>query len=176
VLARVSTSSTKFRNAIIGKTTAAYADNDTTLTVSAATATEFARLITATGGNISALFVGPPTAAGTVAETAITVTAASGTTLTIADLNLNKVTDSLLVPASLVDGTWCFVDDNDGVVLTDQNNARIDNTCERPLRAGDIDSSQIIDWPADTSTRAWLVGKLNATAGSGFLFDHLIGD
>lgn len=70
-----------YRNFIIGKSTAAYVDNDTTITVGAATATEVARLIAAAGASLSLAFIGPPTAAGTVAATAITVTAASGTTL-----------------------------------------------------------------------------------------------
>ena len=69
-----------YRNLIIGKTTAAYVDNDTTLTVGAATATEVARLIAASGAAVAALFVGPPTAAGTNAATVISMTAASGTT------------------------------------------------------------------------------------------------
>jgi hypothetical protein len=158
-----------YRNAIIGKTTAAYVDNDTTLTVSAATATEIGRLITATGGSLALLFVGPPTAAGTVAETAVTITGvASATTVSVADLNLNKVTDSLLVwPSTVIsNGSWCFVDDDDYIELSDQDNNRINQQFARPLIGGEVDPAQIVDWPADASTQAWLLGKLSTITGN----------
>lgn len=159
-----------FRNYIIGKTTAAYVDNDTTLTVPAGVATECARLIAASGASLSLLLVGPPSAAGTVAETAITVTAASGTTLTIADLNLAKVSDSLIVLASslYVAGSFCFVDDNDYIKLDDELGNRTNQPFRRPLIGGIVDPAQIIDWPADTSTQAWLLAKLNTAGGSSY--------
>lgn len=163
-----------YRNFILGKSTAAYADNDTTITVGAATATEVARLIAAAGASLSLAFIGPPTAAGTVAATAITVTAAAGTTLTISDLNLNKVTDSLIaLPTSLyTDGTFCFIDDGTGVKCSDQDGNRINQPYPLALCGGSIDESQIIDWPADTATIAYLKALLNsATNGYGFKFD-----
>ncbi len=167
----------KYRNAILGRSNLAYADNDTSIQVDLATATEIARVKAAAGGgNLSLLFVGPPSAAGTVAATSITVTAVTlngaTSTLTVADLNLNKVTDSLLVAADLTDGTWCLLDDDDFTLLSDQNNSRIDVPFARPLIGGVIDSSQIIDWPADTSTQDWLKGKLSTTTGMAqFNFD-----
>jgi hypothetical protein len=163
-----------YRNFIIGKTTAAYVDNDTTLTVGAATATEIARLIVVTGAAVDLAFIGPPSAAGTVAATAISVTAASGTTLTIADLNLAKVTDSLLAlpAAGYTAGTFCIVDDGTGIKLSDKDGNRINQPFPRPLIGGYVDESQILDWPADTSTVTYLKGLLNAAAsGYGFRFD-----
>lgn len=165
VMARQS-SGGKYRNAIWGKSTAAYADNDTTITVSAATATEIARIKAAAGGgDLSAYFVGPPSAAGTVAATAITITAVGATTITVGDLNLNKVTDSLIIPADLTDGTWCLVDDGDEIKLSDELNNRVDQPFPRPLIGGHIDTAQIIDYPADASTKTWLKGKLSTTDG-----------
>ncbi len=166
-----------YRNFIIGKTTAAYVDNDTTLTVGAATATEVARLIAVTGGSVALALIGPPSAAGTVAETAITVTAASGTTLTIADLNLAKVTDSLIAIATAgrTAGSFCFVDDGTGIKLSDQDSNRINQPFGRPLIGGHIDTSQILDWPADTSTVTYLKGLLNSgVSGYGFVFDDAL--
>lgn len=163
-----------YRNFIIGKTTAAYADNDTTLTVGAATATELARLIAAAGASLSLALIGPPTAAGTVAATAITVTAASGTTATIADLNLNKVTDSLIaLPTSAYTaGSFCIIDDDDYINLADETNARANQPFPRPLIGGTIKTSQLLDWPADSSTVTYLKGLLNAAGAVGsFRFD-----
>lgn len=163
-----------YRNFIIGKTTAAYVDNDTTLTVGAATATEVARLIAAAGAAVSLALIGPPSAAGTVAATAISVTAASGTTLTIADLNLAKVTDSLIaLPTSgYTAGSFCIVDDDDFINLADETNARANQPWGKPLIGGTIDTSQLLDWPADSSTVTYLKGLLNAAGGmSMFRFD-----
>ena len=163
-----------YRNFIIGKTTAAYVDNDTTLTVSAATATEVARLIAAAGASLSLALIGPPSAAGTVAATAITVTAASGTTLTISDLNLAKVTDSLIAlpAAGYTAGSFCIIDDNDFINLTDETNARANQPFPRMLIGGTLDTSQLLDWPADSSTVTYLKGLLNAAGGmSQFRFD-----
>lgn len=42
------------------------------------------------------------------------------------------------------------------------------------LVGGDIDSSQILDWPSDTSLRQWVVDALNANGVGKFTFDHLM--
>lgn len=165
----------KYRNYIIGKTTASYTGTGTvtSLTVSAATATELARLIAATGASVTALLVGPPSAAGTVAETALTVSAASGTTLTVADMSVDKVTDSLIVVDDAVAGSLCLVDDDDFIKCSDELGTRVDQHFARPLIGGNLDTSQILDWPADTSTITWLKGKLNAAGGNAFFrFDE----
>lgn len=163
-----------YRNFIIGKSTAAYADNDTTITVSAGTATEIGRLLTATGASLSLSFIGPPTAAGTVAATDITVTAvASATTITVGDLNLNKVTDSLIAlrVAGYTAGSFCFVDDGDGILLSDYDGNRLNQPFARPLVGGSIDWSQIIDAPADTSTITYLKNLFYTNQTSLFRFD-----
>jgi len=173
VMAKI-TATGKYVNPIVGKSNAAYtgAGTVTSLTVTAAVATEIARLIAAAGASFTGYLVGPPSAAGTVAATALTVSAASGTTLTISDIAVDKVTDSLIVRDDVSDGTWCLVDDDDFILLSDQSGTRIDQAFRRPLIGGVIDASQIIDWPADTSTQDWLKGKLSTTTGmSQFNFD-----
>lgn len=167
----------KYRPSIIGVNTAAYADNDTTITVGVATATEIARLKTlGGGGNLSLKFVGPPTAAGTVAETALTVTAVDTTagTITVGDLNLDKVAGSFIMPADGSETPLSFIpDDGYGVLVTDVNGDSL-STVDFPRFpvTGIVDSSQLIDWPSDTSLQTWLVGKLNAAFGGQFVFDH----
>lgn len=166
-----------YRPFIIGKTTAAYADNDTTLTVPAGVATEVARLIVVAGAAVSLALIGPPIAAGTVAETAISVTAASGTTLTIADLNLNKVTDSLIAIASgnRTAGSFCLVDDGTGIKTTDQDGNSLNQPFPNALIGGELDTSQILDWPADTATVTYLKGLLNSgVSGYRFAFDDAL--
>lgn len=163
-----------YRPFIIGKTTAAYVDNDTTLTVPAGVATECARLIAVTGGSLSLSLIGPPTAAGTVAATDITVSAASGTTLAISDLNLAKVTDSLIAlrVAGYTPGSFCIIDDDDYIRVTDEAGSSVNAHMPRPLIGGTIDTSQLLDWPADASTVTYLKGLLNSgVAGYGFTFD-----
>jgi hypothetical protein len=166
-----------YRNFIIGKSTAAYADNDTTITVSAATATEIGRLLTVTGASLTLSFIGPPSAAGTVAATDITVSAvASSTTITVGDLNLNKVTDSLIAlrVASYTPGSFCFVDDGTGIKLSDQDTNRVDQPFVNALVGGSIDWSQVIDAPADTSTITYLKNLFFTNQMSLFRFDDTL--
>lgn len=164
-----------YRPFIIGKTTAAYVDNDTTLTVSAATATEIARLLAVAGASLNLSLIGPPTAAGTVAATDIVVDAVdSATTISVADLNLAKVTDSLIAlrTTGYTAGSFCIIDDDDYTKVTDETGASVNVYLPRPLIGGTIDTSQLLDWPADASTVTYLKGLLNSGIGGyGFTFD-----
>lgn len=160
-----------YRNSFWGKSTVAYADNDTTITVGVATAVEIARIKTAGGGgNLSGIFVGPPSAAGTVAETAITITAVDTTagTITTGDLNLNKVIDSLIGPADGAIYPASFIPDGwpgDIWKMVDNSGADLPVVPfpHFPI-AGVVRTTQFLDVPADASTLAWLKQKLNDTA------------
>ena len=159
------TSGGKYAPSIIGKTTAAYVDNDTTITVGAATAVELVRRIGATG---TFKLVGPPTAAGTVAATSVTYTAVDTSTgaITCSDLNLAKVTDSLIMPADGSETPIGILDEHLRVTDIDGNN--LDVQLSRLIIGGLIDVNQIINWPADASTKTYLFSLLNSFyAGSG---------
>lgn len=169
-----------YRPLIIGLTTAAYADNDLTITVSAATATEVARLRTVAGGNITLSLIGAATdaAAGAIVATDFSCTGASGTTLVCADLNVTKVTGALIALATTtlayVPGTACFVDDGTGIKCSDEDGTRINQPFPNALVGGYIDESQIIDFPssANVTLRTYVRGLLNAAnTGYGFRFD-----
>lgn len=164
-----------YQNFIIGKSNGALAgSSDTSITVVAAVATECARLIAASGGNLSLALIGPPSAAGTVAATNITVTAASGTTLTISSLSVAKVTDSLIAlrTTGYTAGSFCLLDDDDYVNLQDETGARANQPFPRMLIGGTLKTSQLLDWPADSSTVTYLKGLLNAAGAMGsFRFD-----
>jgi hypothetical protein len=94
------TSGGKYAPTILGVTTVAVLSGATTVTVSAATATEIVRRIGATGTNAIKV-VGPPTAAGTVAATAVTHSAVNTTTgvITISATAVAIVTNSLITAA-----------------------------------------------------------------------------
>jgi hypothetical protein len=165
-----------YRPSVIGQTGAAALTSDTALTVSAAVAAEVARLkALGGGGDLSLKLVGPPTAGGTVAETPLTVTAVGATTLTLsAALGVAKVTGSLITPADGSESPLSFIPDGYGVPVLDFDAASLPAAPFAPFPiAGVVLSGQVIDWPADASTRAWVVGKMNAAAGGQWVFDHI---
>jgi len=168
------TSTGKYRPSIIGLTSGAISSGSaTSVTVTAATATEVARLITVAGGNVSLKLVGPPTAGGTVASTAITCTAASGTTLTVSSVSLPAIVDgSLVVPADGSQTPVTLVSNPTGVdvVLTDGTSA--DQPLHLNARKADVASSKIVNYPADTATRAFLKAALKTTGLFTFVDDR----
>ena len=166
----------KYRNSIVGKSNLAYTDNELAIQMDLATATEIARLKTAGGGgNLSMLFIGPPTAGGTVAETAITVTAVTlngaTSTVTVADLGLNKVTDSLLCLADGSKTPVAIVEDSYGILLSDIDKVRKDVPLDRLVVAGVVDVNQIVNYPADASTKAWVKAQLRLGGGEWIFSD-----
>jgi len=168
------TATGKFRPAIIGLSNLAYADNDLTIQVSLATATEVARLkAVGGGGNISLLFIGPPSASGVVAVTAVTCTGVTlngaTSTLTTADLNLNKVSGSIIAAADGSAYPAAILGAPFGIKVTDEDGTSIDVPFPKPVIGGVIDTNSILNYPADTSTIAWLKAQLR-TYGIGYAF------
>ena len=164
-----------YRPFIIGKTTAAYVDNETVLTVPAAVATEIGRLITVNGGAINVAFIGPASAAGANVVSNIAISAvATATTVTCGDLGLGKVTDSLIAlrTTGYTAGSFCIIDDDDYIRVTDENADSVNVWMPRPLIGGTIDTSQLLDWPAEAANVAALKALLNSGIGGyGFTFD-----
>ncbi len=160
---------------ILGVTSGAYTSGGTTLTVSAAQAVEIARRI-GSSGTATLKAVGPPTAAGTVAATAVTFSAVNQTTgaLTVTSLGVDKVAGTFITAADGSETPLSFIPDWDyGVRVTDIDGTSL-ATVDFPKLpvSGIIDSSQFINWPSDTSLRAWIVANLNAAFGGQFIFDH----
>jgi hypothetical protein len=162
----------KYAPSILGVTTVAYADNDTTLTVGAATAVEIARRI-GSSGTATMKIVGPPSAAGTVASADITFSAVNQTTgvITLTDLNAAFVAGSFIMPKDGSETPVGLIDDGSGIKVTDDLGVSQDQSYGHLLIGGDLDSSQIIDWPSDSSLVTWLKGQLNVTGNSNFTFD-----
>lgn len=163
---------------IIGVLQSAYTSGGTELTVTAAQATELAR-ICGQAGTSEIVAIGPPSAAGTVAVTNVTHSAIDTATgiLTVSSLGANKIAGTYL---AINDGRYSPVamiteiGDPAGIKVTDvDGNSINDDTWKLPVK-GIIDSSQLLpDWPSDTSLQAWIVSALE-TAGLGkWVFDHL---
>lgn len=167
------TASGKYAPTIIGVTTVAYADNDTTLTVSAATATEIVRRVGATG---TIKVTGPPSAAGTVSTATGTYTAINTTTgvITLADMNDDFIAGSFVTDDDGTETPVTIIPDGWGIKVTDSDGTtNLDVPFPEFPTGGHLISSQIVNWPSDTSLRAHLVTGLT-TAGMGkFIFDHL---
>lgn len=164
-----------YRPSIIGLTDGAITSGTkTSVTVDAVVATEVARLITVAGGNVSLKLVGPPSAAGTVAVTAITCTAASGTTLTVSSVSIpNLVDNSLVVPADGSEYPRTVLIDPFGVdVLASDGTTNVNQPLSGVLRKAALITSSIPYYTGlDASTITWIKTQLNVTSNGSFQFD-----
>lgn len=178
------TASGKYAPSILGVTTGtgaqngtAYTSGGTSIAVAPAVAVEIARRV-GTSGNL--YYVGPPSAAGTVAVLGPIAFSAINTTtgvITTATLGANLVIGSLVcapdgthIPMTIIgDGFGGF-----GVPVVDpMTNTSIDVPFPEFPIGGTLISANIINWPADASTRTWIFDKLNQSAGGHFTGDHL---
>jgi hypothetical protein len=162
------TASGKYAPAIIGVLTEAY-DKDGSLklqmTVSAATATEIVRRI-GTSGTFK--ITGPPTAAGTVATETITYSAVNTTTgvITISLASADFISGSFVQPTDGSEAPKGLINDGYGIKVTDADDANVDVPFPNLVIAGQVDASQIVNYPTDTSLIAWVKAQLRATGGS----------
>lgn len=164
------TASGKYAPSIIGVTASAAASGATTITVSAAVATELSRRVGATG---TFLLTNVPTAAGTVVTATITYSAVNTATGVIT----NTATGAAAVAGSLIrpsDGSQTIKGVlDDFLKVTNDAGTSQDTSMPRLCISGFADASELINYPADTSLQAWLKGQLNdPTSGPGpFRFD-----
>lgn len=155
----------------------AYTSGGTSICVSAAAAVEINRRIGASG-NLT--YVGPPSAAGTVAVLGTIAYSAINTTTGV-------ITTSTL-GANLINGAFVTSTDGSGIplsIIADSQNAygipvtdpmtNTDLTVPWPdfPIGGTLISANIINWPSDTSLRAWIFDKLNQSGAGQFMGDHL---
>lgn len=158
----------KYRPSIIGLIGTAYSNGGTSITVSAAVATEVARLLVL--GAVALKAIGPPTAAGTVATTSVTVSAASGTTLTVSDLGVDKAAGTILAPADGAQLTNGLLLEEWALRVTDYTQTRVDQPLPRLLISGDILAANLPFYSAmDASVKTWFKGQLAAN-GRTFTF------
>jgi hypothetical protein len=167
------TSGGLYAPSIIGTLTGAAAAAATTVNVSAAAATEIVRRIGTTG---TLRFVGPPTAGGVVATFTETYSAVNTTTgaITVSAL------DAALIQGSFVcadDGTYLpitFIPDEQtgwGIKVTDQDGTNLSVPLPLVPVMGIVTSSQLVNWPSDTSLQKWVKDQLNGSGLGHFTFD-----
>lgn len=161
------TASGLYAPSIVGALASAYTSGGTTLSVSAAVATELDRLL-GQSGTAEMVAIGPPTAAGTVAVTNITHSAINTTTgdITVSSLGVDKVAGTLI---GINDGRYTpltMIGDRlnaYGIRVTDNSNASIDvEFSEFPIAGLVISANLLPVWPSDTSIQAWIFTQLNA--------------
>jgi hypothetical protein len=157
---------------ILGAISGAYTSGGTSLTVSAAVATEIDR-ICGQAGTAELVAIGPPTANGTNAVTDITHSAINTTTgvITVSDLGVDKVAGTLIARKDGRQLPITLIPDGYPIKVTDSEGTSVDVGFPKLPIGGTIISENILPvWPSDTSIMAWIVEQLNA-AGQ-FVFDH----
>jgi hypothetical protein len=166
------TSSGKYAPSIIGVTLNAEVAGSTAIEVSSAVATEIVRRIGSTG---SFKLTGPPVANGvTVTETVTYSSINTGTgVITCTALANAFVAGSFVQPTDGSEVPVTFIPDGFGVPLAELDGTVVANVQfpEMPI-AGLVDSSELTNWPSDTSLQNWLVTRLRDANGSNLIFDH----
>lgn len=157
--------------AILGVTTGAYTSGGTSITVSAAQATEIVRRVGATG-NLQ--FVGPPTANGTNAVSASKAYSAINTTtgvITTADIGADKVAGTLVVATDGTGTPLTVIPDGYPVKVTDSEGTSTNVSFAKLPIGGTIIAANLLPaWPSDTSLQSWIEASLNAHGQ--FVFDN----
>lgn len=169
------TSGGKYAPSVLGTLQSAYTSGGTELTVTAAQATEIVRRVGSSGsGTLKA--IGPPSAAGTVAETSVTYSAVNTTTgvITITDLGVNKVAGTLITAADGSETPITMVPDGYGIRVVDTDGTTdLDVPFAHLPVGGSVIDSQLLPWPADTSVRQWIRDGLSTTSRGKFVFTEL---
>lgn len=163
------TADSKYAPSIIGVTTNAEAAGSTSIEAAAAVVTELVRRVGASG---DFKLTGPPTANGVVATETVTYSAASGTTITVTAIGQAFVAGSFIQPTDGSEFAVTLIPDGYGINVFDESASAIDVQFPEFPIAGAVDSSQIINWPSDTSLRAKIFSWLNGAEGGQFVGDH----
>jgi len=159
-----------FAPSIIGLTTVLHDTSvvTTTMTLPATVVTEIQRRI---GNSGTFKIIGPPTTAATVATETVTYSAiASATTITITATAADFAIGSIIAPTDGSEAPLCFIDDGDGIRVTNEDGLDVDQPFPFALIGGMLDTANIINYSSDASVKTWLKGQLNSVSGSMFTF------
>ncbi|MGD0899827.1 MAG: hypothetical protein ABR915_18495 [Thermoguttaceae bacterium] len=160
---------------VFGLTSAAILANATSFKVPIAVGQEIIRRL---GGVTGSLYLtGPATAGGTVNQQAVTVTnvaaTGDGTTYTVtlyAGVTYAAVASSLVQPADGSQTIKTFVDEEDGIRVTDINGNGLNIQFPRiPIAGGVVNAPNIVNYPSDSALKTWVKSALK-TVGP-FTFD-----
>ncbi len=173
-----------YRNSVYGTLQAAITTASTTAVVSYGAASELARQETLAGASSQTfLFLGPPTAAGTVATVSATAsTIVLGTTtgtLTITAPSAALAAGTILGPTDgALTPITVLCDNPFGIDVNDINGNNLNQQLQRMLIGADLLTAQIINLSGtddfgitiDTSVTTWLMGRLQLN-GNQFTFN-----
>lgn len=164
------TASGKYAPSILGTSNVAYTSGDTSIGLTAATATELVRRVGATG---TFKLVGPPTAAGTVVTATVTYSAVNTTTgvATITNIGANKISGCLVCPTDGSETFKTFIPDGFGLNVFNSGGSAADQPFPQVPTAGTVITANIINYPSDTSLITWFKLQFAADAEGKFIFD-----
>lgn len=164
------TASGKYAPSIMGTTNTAYTSGDTSIGLTAATATELARRV-GTSGTFK--LVGPPSAAGTVVTATVTYSAVNTTTgvVTCTNIGANKISGCLVCPTDGSETFKTFIPDGFGLNVFNASGSAADQPFPQFPTAGTIITANVINYPSDTSLVAWFKLQFAANAEGKFIFD-----
>lgn len=168
------TASGYWANSIIGATAAAYTSGDLTVTVSAASAAELVRRVGASG---TFKLVGPATAGGSNNTTTVTYSSVNTTTgvITVSDIGANRIAGCFVCPSDGSETILSYVPTGYNLPLpggaADADNADV-NFPRIPIAAV-IESENLIDWPSDSTLKAYVRTSLSTASGGKFVFTDI---
>lgn len=139
-------------------------------TAIAATDTDLGFVLTFSGTGYAGL---PQPTEMVSVETLPTSSTGYYTTRTTTGVDGRFVTLSLIQPVDGSETPISFLPDWDaGIRVTDDAGASLSGNVDFPKlpTAGEVDTAQLISFPADASLRTWLEGQLSSNAGSKFTF------
>lgn len=164
------TSGGKYRPMILGVNQSAYTSGGTSLTVTAAQAVEIVRRVGSTG-NLT--YIGPPSAAGTVAIISSVAYSAVNTStgvLTVTSLGANLIAGGLVCATDGTHLPLTMIPPGAGVNVYDSLGTAQDTPFERMPVGGTIEVAQIPYWPTDTSLIQWMKDYLSRTSAGKFVY------
>jgi hypothetical protein len=175
MLGRV-TATNKYANSVLGLSTAAAAASATSLTTDVNTAAEIVRRIGAAG---TFKLTGPPAAAGTVATQVVTYSAVNLTTgvITCTALSAAAISGSLIQPTDGSETILTLLCETNGLQIIDQTHTnRVDVFCGTLLAGGGtINTGMIVDYPTDSSLKAYVKAALRTTCPGVTFLDDITG-
>lgn len=88
-----------------------------------------------------------------------------------ATLGVDMAVGSLVMPGDGSESPLVLLAEEYGIRVTDEDAANLDVQAAKLLIGGIVKADQIIEYPLEESTRAWLKAQLNAATGGRFTFD-----
>jgi hypothetical protein len=116
-------------------------------------------------------YAGLPQPFRVTVETLPTSSTSANVVLTTAGVDGRFVTGSLIQPVDGSETPLTFIGEVDGgILVTDSNGTSLTVPFHRMPIAGTVDPAQLVNWPADASTRIWLRQALSTASGGKFVF------